>query len=423
MDAANKDGLTPALSARARAGAFPDATTAQLLCVAAAAYLLLPIFVPSGAGKPADWYCRLADAFLQGRLDVALPGAGGMELIPAAAPGRWFVGYPPVPAVLLMPVIAVLGNAVNLAWVVRVASVLNVVAFDWAFSGVHRSVHGEPPTRSVRLLNGLLFSLGTMAWHVAIVGGDWHWAHVVAVGAFILAIGEYYRRRRFWLVGVFVAIVLGCRPPSAMACVLFFAIVTAAEAARGAVSRGRLGRLAQLAAAPAMMVALLGVYNAARFGSPWDFGYSRMVLMGEGKELMERYGQFDWHYAGRNLYWFFIAPPVRHGGPPWLLFDLMGLGLLWTTPVVLYCFRAPLSAWATRAAWIGIAAALVPLATYFSTGYVQFGHRYGMDYLPLVMLLVVMGMGRRPSRLAWGLSVVSMAAQAWGAVLWLRYVR
>jgi len=70
-----------------------------------------------------------------------------------------------------------------------------------------------------------------------------------------------------------------------------------------------------------------------------------------------------------------------------------------------------------RDALIAVAACLVPLLLYFNTGYAQFGHRFSMDYLPLLMVLVVAGMGARPSRLAYAAIAVSILIQTWGVFL------
>jgi hypothetical protein len=123
-----------------------------------------------------------------------------------------------------------------------------------------------------------------------------------------------------------------------------------------------------------------------------------------------------------------LAPPwpLVDGRFPFLGFDARGLSLFCASPALLYAFAAfrrrlggdkdhlcP----TVRDALVGVVACLVPLLLYFNTGYAQFGHRFSMDYLPLLMVLVVAGMRGRPSRLAHALIVLSIGVQAIGVLL------
>ena len=57
---------------------------------------------------PFDYFVRLADAFLHGRLYLLEAPSWLNELVPGG--GGWYVVYPPVPAVLLVPFVAVFGT-------------------------------------------------------------------------------------------------------------------------------------------------------------------------------------------------------------------------------------------------------------------------------------------------------------------------
>lgn len=57
------------------------------------------------------------------------------------------------------------------------------------------------------------------------------------------------------------------------------------------------------------------------------------------------------------------------------------------------------------------------LLLYFNTGWVQFGNRFAMDYLPFALLLATMGMR---SKLGWPekiLITISIAINIWGYVI------
>ena len=101
-------------------------------------------------------------------------------------------------------------------------------------------------------------------------------------------------------------------------------------------------------------------------------------------------------------------------------YDPRGMSVFIATPALLYGVVALIWKWKeplVRDAAISVALALVPLLLYFNTGYWQFGHRFSMDYLAAAMLLVMIGMGPRPSRLALTLIWLSVLIQFAG--LWL----
>jgi hypothetical protein len=370
------------------------------VALAILAYICLPLLMGSG-NKPLPHFHQLADAFLHARLTIILPQAELArphaldELIPTSQPDRYACPYPPLPAVLLMPIVAVTRDAAGVAAACRTISVVNTLLFSACLWRLPRrlGLPGFSPTTRTALT--VFFALGTICWHNAEMGGDWHLAHAVALAASLLALREFLDLGRPVAIGAFVALAALARPTAALAMV-FFALPL--------IRQRRFLDIVKLAAFPALAALHLALYNYARFGSPGDFGYERMRLRDAGNELMAAYGQFDQHFALRNFFWFFLAPPwtTSDGRFPGLGFDPRGLSLFLASPALLYalvavrrCWRQPL----VRDALFGIIACLVPLLLYFNTGYVQFGHRFSMDYLPMLMVLVIAGISRRGSPL------------------------
>jgi hypothetical protein len=212
-----------------------------------------------------------------------------------------------------------------------------------------------------------------------------------------------------WLVGLFSALAAGCRP-TAFFTTLFFPLH---EWMKPAGKRVALAGLAPFFAGPALMVAALAAYNLARFGNPFDFGYDRMILDAPGSGILARYGQFDLRMIPTNLYWFFLAAPEPKLHPPWYVPSQNGMSLFLATPAFFLIFVAPLRQPLVRAAWIAMLLCLVPLLMYFNPGFAQFGHRFGMDYLILLLILLLIAAGRRSAIFA-GLATLSIAIQMWG---------
>ena len=69
----------------------------------------LYLFTSSRDRQELDYFVRLADAMLHGRIYLTQAPSWLNELIPRN--GVWYVAYPPWPAILLIPFVAVFGSA------------------------------------------------------------------------------------------------------------------------------------------------------------------------------------------------------------------------------------------------------------------------------------------------------------------------
>ncbi len=402
-------------------GDRPAALLAALAVIATFVYFGSPRLRGDVRRSPGH-FTLLADAVAHGRLSIEATADGPIrlgELIPDDASERLYCPYPPLPALLLLPFVFVAGFAVKVESACRAVSVINVLLIALCLERLPQRMGRPALSTPSRLMLTLLFAVGAAPWSNAMMAGDWHLAHAVALCALLLALNEYTRSNRAIVVGLFVGLAMLSRPTTAFAG-LFFAMPLA--------NRPHLRALARWAVGPIAAMAILAAYNLARFGSALDFGYDRMLLTGEGLRLMDAYGQFHPAFIPRNAFWFFLAPPwpTADGAAGWLAYDPRGLGLFIATPAVLYAFVAFRQAAGRRVAIdaaIASGLCLVPLLGYFNSGYWQFGHRFSMDYLPMLMILVLAGMGPRPGRLAWGLAALSVSIHVWGILFVERVVR
>jgi hypothetical protein len=76
------------------------------------------------------------------------------------------------------------------------------------------------------------------------------------------------------------------------------------------------------------------------------------------------------------------------------------MGLFFTSPALVYVFRAKLREPLVQACWARTLSVLVPIITFYGIGYVQFGYRYALDFMPFLMLLATRGLS--PANNKWG---------------------
>jgi hypothetical protein len=163
-------------------------------------------------------------------------------------------------------------------------------------------------------------------------------------------------------------------------------------------------------------MALLG-YNYVRFNHPLDFGYQTQNIAPELAGDRHAFGQFSLHYVPHNLWAMLLAGPVFDPKTNSIAPSLDGMSLLLTTPALLYVVGPSKRLALVIGAWISVGLLLIPLLTYYNTGWWQFGYRFSLDCMtPLLVLLAL----RAGSRVAWpmrALIVLGVLVNAWG-VLW-----
>jgi len=340
-----------------------------------------------------DYFVRLADAFLHGRLAVTEAPSWLNELIPAGD-GRWYVPYPPMPAVVLLPVVALFGTQIHQQ---LVSAVLGGVTVGLAWLVLGRL---DLPPRA-RIWLTATFGFGTVLWFVAKVGSAWYFAHVVAVLFSLAALILVLDRRMPLLAGLLLGCAAIARLPVGLAAPFFLAMaVGLGWPPRVPADRSRTVRDG-LAFGLGLAVPLAGyaLYNLARWGTPIDQGYVRIPGILEDPIYAE-HGILSLHYIPRNLYAIFFRSWNYVDEPPFLQPSWWGLSIFLTTPVYLWLAKArwnePRVAWAV----LGTALALIPIVTHGNVGITQFGYRFSLDVQPLLFVVLASAFRGGMSRLA-----------------------
>ncbi|MCP4536775.1 MAG: hypothetical protein GY832_06485 [Chloroflexi bacterium] len=367
-----------------------------------------------GRHSLAPHFVYLAESFLHGRLDLLHVPEPPYDL--TLFVGRWYVSFPPLPALLMLPLVAVHGLAVSDIAFSVVLGAVNVSLFYVVLSRL------ETGDQKLKTWLCVLMGLGTPLWYCAALGSVWYTAHVAAVTCLCLYALEATGRNRplvmgFWLGAGFLA-----RAPVLL--VFPLGLVLGLGDHRDLKSRIRFLLLFALGAFPA----LLGqaTYNWARFGNPLEFGYRWMNSPGVLLERQATWGQFSLYFLRENLYTLLIRPPIVSLSPFRIAPDPWGMGLLFTCPALLLALARtwrPAPTIGRRALlrlglWLSILLVQIPSLLYFNTGSYQFGYRFALDWLPLGVMLAAMGTG---GRLRWwdkALIVVGVLMHLWG-VSWM----
>jgi hypothetical protein len=378
------------------------------------------------------------NAFFQDVLPV--PPVDGVE--------RALVPFPPLPAVVLLPFVALWGLNADGQLIFAILGAIDVGIAWWML--------GKLPIRTwVRLLATIFFGFGTVFWYTAQLGTTWYQAHVLAVGLALAAVGVALGGDRTATDGEDELALAAAEPggggPNALgwlrpdprqflagllfglACTSRLSVVFGAPFFLLVGSGGSWQRRGWSAALGAgIPIAALVVYNLATTGHVLHPGYQRLYELEAGFYKPLNY-HINWliedvRYLPQNFAIMFLNTPVwlptevpsalGLGGPlctsadsvrglfnpdcPLVLPRDTGMSILLTSPA--YLLVLPALQWGygrsrlvTGAAYAVLLIALVNLA-HFSQGWVQFGYRFSNDFVPWALLLVAIGLDRLAAR-------------------------
>jgi hypothetical protein len=331
--------------------------------------------------------------------------------------GRWYVPFLPLPAWLLLPWVALQG-----------AAHVNTVAFAAALGAANVSgaflllqTLAQRGWTQLKLPDNLwltaLWGIGSVHWYMSTLGSVWFVSQICTVTFVLLAVVLAAKTGSPWLSGTALALAAWGRPTIVLSYPLLLAIglehLGAARSGRDWRAGLKWG-LAALVPLGISGLALLG-YNFIRFNNPLDFGYLTENVAPELAGDLHRYGQFSLHYVPHNFWAMLLAGPEFDPLTRQIAPSLDGMSLLLTTPALVYVAAAAKRSPLVIGSWCAVGLLLIPLLTYYNTGWWQFGYRFSLDFMTPLLVLLAIGAGVRTGWLMRALIVIGVVVNAWGA--------
>ena len=472
------------------ASPWPNPRTAariSLLVGILLALAAMAIYLATRTDRYYDHFVWQAAAFLEGHAAIRYPveASGALhgnayfqDVLPIATTDgvpRGLLPFPPLPAVLLLPFVALWGLATDAQTLFTILAAVDVAICWWALA----PLRVRP---AVRLGTTIFFAIGMVFWYTAQVSTTWYQAHIAAVGLSFAAIGIALRGdhsaelsdpptetpagrgatsrpgspnplrpdRRQFVAGLLFG----------LACTSRLTVVFGAPFLAFVGSGGGWRRRAWSAGlGAALPIGLLVLYNVVTTGHPFHPAYDYLYAL-EANGYPSLGYHADWsmedpRYLAQNVGIALLGLPdvlprflpdslavqpvavCTDLGATRGLFDLacplavprdIGMSVLLTSPAYLLAIPALGRVGRSRlVAGAAIAVGLISLANlmHFSQGWVQFGYRFSLDAAPFAVLVVAIGAEwvvarwRRGMVLAGALLAASIAVNLWG-VIWSR---
>ncbi len=400
---------------------------------------------------PYNHYAHLADGWLHGRHDMGGPPpsyAGGNDF--ALYQGKWYISFPPFPAVLMLPMVALAGSPENFRdgqFIVWLAGIAPAIVF-LVLEKLRRTVRSER-SEADNLRLALLFAFASVYFFTAVQGTVWFAAHVVGCGLAALFVLWALDAEKPWLAGAMLGCMFLTRPTTALVGVFFVveafriaytkpdkgearalptegSLLERVQAVAEGADRATLTRLGVAFVVPvALCLAWASWFNWSRFHNPSPSAFGHEFLTVVWQQRIQKWGLFSVHFLPRNLAVAFASlpwlPAKGEAWPAHVPFMISGHGLaLWfTTPIYVWLV------WPKRPGFVFGAAAVAALGPcvmnllYQNSGWFQFGYRFSNDYAVFLFLMLATS-GRKLGKVFWIAAAWSVAWALFGAVTFER---
>lgn len=394
---------------------------------------------PAIGSEQSDYYNRLWRGFERGTLALDLPVPVGLTKLaepwdPRQRPeglqvppdvsyanGNFYLYFGVAPVVTLFgPFKLLTGQELPFPYGLAVF----ILAAFWLLSALWlRVVHDHFPAAGwVTRLGGVL-AFGLLGGLPILARRANFWELPIAAGQCFIALmlGCAYgalrsSRPAWWLAGagLCLGLAVGSRPTLAVAGLALVVLVLVLAERKAPFGKGKNAWFGVVVArawpglAPlAVCMGALGAYNAARFGSPFEFGLNYQltsVYEAKAQHFSPTYAGFNfrayfWAWPDWDRYFPFLVPPELPRPPAGHYTAEWVYGLLWTTPVLwlgLWWWRRAVRQAADEArvfaaVVLGAAVPVAGLLMCFNTAV----SRYTADFLPALLFIVMIAWAAR----------------------------
>lgn len=339
-----------------------------------------------------------AQAWLHGHLDIGVHIHDSIIVN-----GKVYIIYPPLPALMMVPFVAILGNRFSDVWFTWVFAALNIVLLFRTLEVMRvRRITNRTPLEN--LIIAITFGFGTIALWLCLGGRVWMTVQTISIFGIMITLHSTLSRR--WpLATLGVGMVMLTRTSEALIGIVPL-IVYLHDLGVGRRIQNqwhflpqRWPSIRELAVTLAPFVVALLIYlvhNQLYYGNFLSTGFD---IQNQQVYPQIKYGVLSWHYIWPNfvvdfLRWpsFYFTGPFDLHPQPDLQMDGVGTNMFFSTPLLAIFLFAPQGktpqTWLRNTFWVTVAIILLSVLAFGSAGWYQVGARYMFPLYPLFFLLL-----------------------------------
>lgn len=334
----------------------------------------------------------LAEQFL--RFKISLPISRDLPIGDIADyKYNFYLYFGPFSSIFLMPFVFLFGAKIP-QYIIGIFSIIT------SFIAIYFLSKKFKFSKIDSLWLSLFYVFSTVLFSSSVMNISAYQVEVLASTLLLLSVVAYFTSKRSILVGIFLGLAVLTRFTLALAFVFFLV-----EFLR---KRLTLKQLILIFIPLFLACVMLGLYNQRRFHSFFETGYNYNITR-TAYPLSEnlKHGTTSVAHVPANLYSFLIMPPSPLNKEkdgfflkyPYLEANPWGMAIWYTSPLFIFLIYKFRKSKYTLSALLTCAVIAVPLFLYYGVGYVQFGYRYALDFLPFLFLLLLPSLDSKLTKL------------------------
>lgn len=354
-------------------------------------------------GTQLNYFRFQADAFLHCRLN--LENTPSKEDL-VEYKGKFYMYWPPVPALVFMPLVALFGLDLPDALINALFGAFNVLLVLLIFIKCNSKFNLNLNPISLALL-GLFWGLGTVQFYMAMKGSVWFISQIMAQTFLLASILVFLRGKakifNLFLSGFLLACAIYTRNHFVFVFPFFVALFFALERNTGRVEN--LKSLIYFCIPFVIFSGLNAIYNFVRFGDVFENGLKYHIMSAYFQDNFNQHGYFSLHYFSHNFYTEVLHWPSFKESFPFIKKEPEGFGFIWGSPLFLllipnlyfYFSKLRKSFWDPHfqlmsACLLSAFGMAMVIFCIMGTGWVQFCARYTLDFQFFLLLFMVLAL-------------------------------
>lgn len=326
-----------------------------------------------------DSYSLQAMSWLSGRLDM---GKNYEWLELAVYNGKYYLSFPPLPSVVMLPFVLLFGEKTPSNLVSALYGIFTAMI-------AYKILKKAGMKRGGAVFFAIAYVWGSNMLWLSTSGGVWFLAQ--GLNMLLLTACVYFAQQKMQMAAyAMAALAVGCRPFSVCMFLPLMAYFYMADKDRPMADR--IGGQIRPLIIPAFIALCYMLYNYVRFGNVLEFGHNYLPEFTESEK-----GQFSLSYILPNLYNLLLRPvtlradltleyPLFDG---FMFYIANPMFLIWFAAVVKDVRQKRLDA-VRLCIVIAILAELLLLCAHKTLGGWQFGARYTVDMLPMALMYLLL---------------------------------
>ena len=326
-----------------------------------------------------DSYSLQAMSWLSGRLDM---GKNYEWLELAVYNGKYYLSFPPLPSVVMLPFVLLFGEKTPSNLVSALYGIFTAMI-------AYKILKKAGMKRGGAVFFAIAYVWGSNMLWLSTSGGVWFLAQ--GLNMLLLTACVYFAQQKMRVAAyAMAALAVGCRPFSVCMFLPLMAYFYTADKDRPMADR--IGGQIRSLIIPAFIALCYMLYNYVRFGNVLEFGHNYLPEFTESEK-----GQFSLSYILPNLYNLLLRPvtlradltleyPLFDG---FMFYIANPMFLIWFAAVVKDVLQKRLDA-VRLCIVIAVLIELLLLCAHKTLGGWQFGARYTVDMLPMALMYLLL---------------------------------